>query len=128
MAHRGGRSSAIDKYVGHRLKTRRKEKDLSQGELAESLNISFQQLQKYESGANRISSGRLYVAAKLLGVDITYFYQDIEPSLGDLINIQELNTAPSSNEIAKLNKAYSEIDDPAIRKKFLQFLSELNDK
>ncbi len=67
--------SHIDKLVGHRLRARRRELRLSQDKLAERLGVTFQQVQKYERGANRISAGRLYELARALETTIPYFYQ-----------------------------------------------------
>ncbi len=68
----------IDAHVGARIGARRKLLQLSQKELADRLGITFQQVQKYEKGVNRIGAGRLYSIAMILGVDINYFYEDIE--------------------------------------------------
>lgn len=68
----------IDVHVGARIAARRKLLQLSQKELAEKLGITFQQVQKYEKGVNRIGAGRLYSIANILGVDITYFYDDVD--------------------------------------------------
>lgn len=67
----------IDAHVGARIGARRKLLQLSQKELAERLGITFQQVQKYEKGVNRIGAGRLYSIATILGVDIDYFYDDV---------------------------------------------------
>ena len=63
----------IDAYVGHKLKQIRLASGISQTELAEAAGVTFQQLQKYEEGANRVSIGRLYSLAKTLDVPLDYF-------------------------------------------------------
>ena len=68
----------VDVHVGSRIGARRKLLQLSQKELAEKLGITFQQVQKYEKGVNRIGAGRLYSIATILGVDIDYFYGDMD--------------------------------------------------
>ena len=68
----------IDVEIGARLKQARVAARLSQTELGAHLGISFQQIQKYEKGKNRISSGRLYKIARVLGVKITYFFDDVD--------------------------------------------------
>jgi transcriptional regulator with XRE-family HTH domain len=68
----------IDVHVGSRIYARRRLLQLSQKEMAERLGITFQQVQKYEKGVNRIGAGRLYSIATILGVDIDYFYGDVE--------------------------------------------------
>lgn len=95
-------ATAIDNYVGQRLKTRRKACGLSQEKLANMLGISFQQLQKYERGFNRVSAGRLYTLAGILGVKIDYFYDGLPPidpalmHLGDVDNVADLLAVPES--------------------------------
>ena len=67
--------SDIDRIVSERILARRNELDMSQPELAERVGVTFQQVQKYENGKNRVSAGRLYEIAKALGVTIQYFYE-----------------------------------------------------
>jgi transcriptional regulator with XRE-family HTH domain len=68
----------VDLYVGARLRIRRKVLGLSQTQLADALGITFQQVQKYERGANRISASKLYEAAKLLQSPVSYFFDGLE--------------------------------------------------
>lgn len=68
----------VDSYVGIRMRIRRVVKGISQEQLAEMLDISFQQLQKYEKGINRISAGRLYEIAQILEVPVGYFYEGFD--------------------------------------------------
>ena len=65
----------IDRIVSDRILARRMELDMSQPELAERVGVTFQQVQKYENGKNRVSAGRLYEIAKALGVTIQFFYE-----------------------------------------------------
>ena len=67
----------INVHVGNRLRMVRRARRLVQKELAEVVNVSFQQLQKYERGMNRIGPGALYRLACFLGVPIEFFYQDL---------------------------------------------------
>ena len=64
----------VDKHVGARVRKRRTQLHLSQAFVGEKIGVSFQQLQKYELGKNRISCGKLYYLAKLFDVDISYFF------------------------------------------------------
>lgn len=65
----------VDKYVGGRIRARRVELGLSQTAVADQLGLTFQQVQKYERGYNRVSASRLYDLTKILGVDIAYFFE-----------------------------------------------------
>lgn len=73
-ATRQRRAGVEDIEIGRKIRTLRLERGLSQSRLADGIGLSFQQLQKYESGANRVSAGRLQRIADLLGVPITVFY------------------------------------------------------
>ena len=76
-----GQASEIDAHVGMRLKARRLQLGISQSDLAEHLEVTFQQVQKYEKGINRISAGTLYVISKVLFVPIMYFFYELEDPL-----------------------------------------------
>ena len=69
----------LDTQIGQRLKEARRAQGLSQTLLAHALGITFQQIQKYENGINRVSAARLYDIAQVLGMPITYFYEGAEP-------------------------------------------------
>ncbi len=81
MARIGGRDE-VDAYVGARIGLRRSALGLSQSALAQQLGISFQQVQKYESGQNRISASRLHRAATVLGTSVETFFPPVEIARG----------------------------------------------
>jgi transcriptional regulator with XRE-family HTH domain len=81
MARIGGRDE-IDAYVGARIGLRRSALGLSQSALAQQLGISFQQVQKYETGQNRISASRLHRAATVLGTSVDTFFPPVETARG----------------------------------------------
>ncbi|RLJ59144.1 transcriptional regulator with XRE-family HTH domain [Litoreibacter meonggei] len=78
MAH------SVDIHVGKRLRHRRWMVGMTQGELASALGIRFQQIQKYESGANRISASRLWDTAQALEVSIAYFFYGLDARDSDI--------------------------------------------
>jgi transcriptional regulator with XRE-family HTH domain len=80
----GGRSRAldVDRYVSLRIRQRRIMLGLTQQQMAELIGVTYQQAHKYETGINRISAGRLYQIARALGVEISYFFEDVEPGSG----------------------------------------------
>ncbi len=109
---KGRRSSDeidFDKHVGQRLRERRMVLGLSLTVLANGLGFSFQQLQKYEPGFNRIGAGRLYGCAELLDVPPEYFFEGLEGSDSGVPDQMR------SDEALKLARAYYSIDDPAQR-------------
>ena len=75
-----GAPEAVDSHIGRRVRRRRTLLGISQVELVEALGLTFQQLQKYKRGANRISAGRLHFISDILGVPINYFFDGILPS------------------------------------------------
>lgn len=72
-----GGPDPVDIHVGLRLRMRRSILGISQDKLAKSVGLTFQQIQKYERGTNRVSAGRLYQFAKLLDVPVIYFYEQL---------------------------------------------------
>lgn len=67
--------TGVDCHVGERIRNRRAEMGLTQEDLGQALEISYQQIQKYETGTNRISAGRLFEVARALTVDVSYFFE-----------------------------------------------------
>ena len=109
----------IDKHIGQRVRDRRVVLGLSQSVLADGLGISFQQLQKYEKGFNRISAGRLYGCTELLDVRPEYFFEGLAGS--DSGTPDETR----SDEALKLARAYYSIDDPAKRQHVLKLIQAI---
>lgn len=70
----------IDVLVGKRIRARRHAMGVSQTELGDAIGVKFQQIQKYETGANRVSASRLWAVAEKLGVDVVYFFEGIRRS------------------------------------------------
>lgn len=68
---------AIDVYVGQRIRSGRMLRDLSQEKLADALNLTFQQVQKYEKGANRVSCSRLVEIARAMSLPVSYFFEGV---------------------------------------------------
>ena len=101
----------VDDHVGERIRERRTMMGLTQEHLAQALDISYQQVQKYETGANRVSAGRLYEIAKRLEVDVAYFFENLEPSTLST----PLEHGGKNRSTIELVRNYSEIDEPAVR-------------
>ncbi len=127
--HGSSAYNPIDVHVGARLRARRTLLGLSQTALGDAMEISFQQLQKYESGSNRISASRLYELSKLLDVDISYFFGEMDQatkseSPARLIQQKSKRSSqkpPKSEdplhkrETLEFVRAYYRITDPKIR-------------
>jgi len=80
-SNRKGQPDPVDVYVGRRLRKQRTLLRLSQEQLARAVGVTFQQIQKYERGSNRVSASRLYDIAKVLGVPISFFFDHIEDEI-----------------------------------------------
>ena len=78
MAKENGKPDPIDAHVGFRIRQRRRVLDITQKELAERVGIKFQQIQKYEEGANRVSASRLFKLAAALDVPVEYFFKGLD--------------------------------------------------
>ena len=111
----------IDVHVGSRIRMRRQLISMSQEKLGELLGITFQQVQKYEKGSNRISASRLYLTAKVLGVPVQFFFEEI-PGMedrGGFAEPREEDAVLSSLMNAEgvvLAKAFREADSSTKRK------------
>jgi transcriptional regulator with XRE-family HTH domain len=112
----------IDKHVGYRVRTRRTLLGLNQSQLGEACGITFQQLQKYESGANRISASRLYQISKILDVPVSDFYEDIPGELGQSAPPETPPTGDEAEpdtmhkrETLELVRAYYRIENADLR-------------
>lgn len=93
-----GNPNPIDKYVGARIRQRRLALGWSQEKLAKCLKLSFQQLQKYENGSNRVGASRLYDFATVLGVSANYFFDNISEELGQMSPRHQFDGADSIPE------------------------------
>lgn len=76
-----GTLKRIGGHIGERIRQRRTELGLTQEQLGEALDVSYQQIQKYETAANRVSASRLYELAQAFGVEVTYFFEGLEDRL-----------------------------------------------
>ncbi|MDR0678240.1 MAG: helix-turn-helix domain-containing protein [Holosporaceae bacterium] len=118
----------LDSYIGSRVKSRRTLLGISQEKLGNYLGITFQQIQKYEKGTNRISASTLYNIANILSVDISYFmegYKDV-PSLNeDGAPVYEMDLT-KKKETTELLRSYSKITAPVVRKKISELVRSIS--
>lgn len=125
----------IDVHVGSRVRLRRMLVGMSQEKLGEMLGLTFQQIQKYEKGANRIGASRLYQIAQILGVSVQFFFDDMPQEHAISQNeggMSEPDAAPfvmdfvSSAEGLQLNRSYTRISDAHVRKRLLELVKSLS--
>lgn len=115
MATIGGRDE-VDVYVGARIGLRRSALGLSQTALAQKLGISFQQVQKYETGQNRISASRLHHAAIALGASVESFFPPVETVRAPDDSWEPLRLISATVDGRALVAAFTRIDDRELRK------------
>ena len=128
--HNARKANAMDVHVGTRVRLRRMLLGMSQEKLGEELGLTFQQVQKYEKGVNRIGAGRLHDLGLVLGVPIQFFYEQApggtvthgfadQPADGYVVDFL------SSREGLELNKAFVRITDLRVRKSILDLVRSL---
>jgi transcriptional regulator with XRE-family HTH domain len=127
-----GQINPIDKHVGSRVRMRRHMLDMSQIKIAAALGLTFQQVQKYESGANRISASRLQRLCEILQVPIGFFFEGAPraPGLPKLAEAEAVSPAYVSDFLASshglaLAKAFTRIPDAKLRHAIVAFVQHL---
>jgi len=130
-----GIPSPVDVHVGARLRVRRTLLGMSQTMLGEAIGLTFQQMQKYEKGANRISASRLFVLSRVLDVPIAYFFDDMPTAVAatsPVVGGGKAKKPPSyeldpmaKRETLQLVRAYYKITDPEIRKRLYELAKVL---
>jgi transcriptional regulator with XRE-family HTH domain len=113
---RGGGPDPIDIHVGKRIKLRRTLLHISQEQLAGDIGVTFQQVQKYESGHNRVSASRLFDISRVLNCPISYFFEDIGPETTGV------RTTPSARSAEDLAEEVAEDADPMQRTETLELV------
>jgi transcriptional regulator with XRE-family HTH domain len=116
----------VDRFVGDRIRLYRSMIGMSQQKLAESLGVTFQQLQKYERGENRIGAGRLLMVATALGVPITFLLDEegFSQSQGNAA-LDELALRETARDAYNIGRAFSQILDPEIRRSITTLVQSL---
>lgn len=125
-------ANPIDAQVGNRVRLRRMLVGMSQEKLGELLGLTFQQVQKYEKGVNRIGAGRLYQVANILGVPVSYFYEDVSEGVNEHHRANEHASPPvmeffSTGEGLQLALAFMRIREPKVRKRVIDLVKTLSD-
>ena len=121
--------SPIDVHVGSRVRKRRRMIGMSQEKLGEALGLTFQQIQKYEKGVNRIGASRLQQAADILGVPVSFFFEGGADgpfeSDGSALSPSYIDDFVSSEDGLRLAKAFMQIPRSAVRLRIVALVREL---
>ena len=132
--HNARRANPIDVHVGSRVRLRRMILGMSQEKLGEKLRLTFQQVQKYEKGVNRIGASRLYDLSRVLGVSVQFFYDEAPAGLMPDTSMNGMGEAAtetyifdflSTREGLELNKAFARIQDPKVRRSVVELVRSL---
>jgi transcriptional regulator with XRE-family HTH domain len=124
----------IDAHVGTRVRLRRMLLGMSQEKLGEHLGLTFQQVQKYEKGVNRIGASRLFDLSRVLGVPVQFFYDEAPTDIAETAPVPGFAERPtetyvieflSTREGLELNKAFVKITDPRVRRSVVELVRAL---
>ena len=125
------RPNPVDVHVGARIRLRRNMIGLSQEKLGESLGITFQQIQKYEKGTNRVGASRLQAIASILDVPVAFFFAEVPGRDSALDGMSESDGSRfvidfvNSGEGLQLNRAFARIADAKVRRKVVELVKAL---
>lgn len=123
----------VDVHVGNRIRMRRMLIGMSQEKLGERLGLTFQQVQKYEKGTNRVSASRLFHVAQVLSVPVQFFYEDLpagvedDSALGFAESTEQavITNFLNSTEGLQLNRAFHQISDPDVRRRVVDLVKSI---
>lgn len=129
------RPHPVDVHVGSRVRLRRTLLGMSQEKLGEAIGLTFQQVQKYERGANRIGSSRLFELSRILDVPVSFFFDDMPGSVAASSYVggiaegaseeYEAGDPLSKRETLELVRAYYKISEPGVRKRLFELAKAL---
>ena len=130
-------NNAVDVHVGKRIRLRRTLLGMSQEQLGNALNITFQQVQKYERGANRVSASRLWDISQIIDVPISYFFEDmsdttlkasprrVSASGAELVIVDDAKDPMARRETLELVRTYYSIEQPQVRRRISDMVKSI---
>ncbi len=133
----GRKPNPVDVHVGSRVRYRRMIIGMSQEKLGEKMNLTFQQIQKYEKGTNRIGASRLFQLSKILEVPVGYFFEDAFANSAPSNPLQGMREPEqeavlldflNSREGLDLNRAFAKIHDPKVRRRVIDLVRALSEE
>jgi transcriptional regulator with XRE-family HTH domain len=138
-AEKESRPSPIDVHVGSRIRLRRTLMGMSQERLGEALGLTFQQVQKYERGVNRVGASRLFDLSRVLDVPISFFFDDMPDQVASHAGVAVRGRVPgfadtqdgfaddtlNRRETLELVRAYYRITDPSVRKRVFELIKSM---
>lgn len=129
-----GEPHPVDVHVGQRLKLRRTLMGMTQGALGASVGLTFQQIQKYERGANRISASKMWLLANVLDETVQYFYDEMPsdllaefPGTSETSNEEDQELTLHRRQTLELVRAFSDLEDQELRKNITMLVRTMTD-
>ena len=122
------RAGAEDVEIGRKIRALRLERGLSQTGLADSIGLTFQQVQKYEKGANRVSAGRLHKIAEMLNIPVTFFYGGMSSRAKKREASDPDFSFMQTRDAVRIMRAYSEIESRSTKYALVVLAESLRDK
>lgn len=131
-----GKPNPVDVHVGARIRQRRTLLGMSQQKLGQAIGLTFQQVQKYERGTNRVGSSRMFELARVLDVPVSYFFEEMgadvaargrQHSFGSMVESDDAGSPDplTKRETLELVRAYYKITDPKVRKRLFEMTKAL---
>lgn len=123
----------MDVHVGSRVRLRRTTLGLSQEKLGDAIGLTFQQVQKYERGTNRIGASRLFELSKVLDVPVGFFFEEIDPGAFGAPAVAGMSEPPaptfaeggSNRELLELVRIFQRISDPTLRRRLFDLVKAI---
>ena len=121
------RTGPVDHLVGARIRLRRQTIGMTQTELADKIGVTFQQVQKYELGTNRVGASRLAAIAAALEAPVAFFFEEVTPAQGTEMGRDALMEALRDRTTVELVKAFTRISDLGVRRGILELVRSTGD-
>ena len=123
----------VDVHVGARVRLRRTALGMSQEKLGDAIGLTFQQVQKYERGTNRIGASRLYELSRVLEVPVSFFFEELDPAAMAGLHMGELSeppappysTAGGNRDVLELARTFQRITDVALRRRLFDLIKAI---
>ena len=128
VAAKRGRAQAntVDTHVGQRIRDKRNERGMSQTEVANALGVTFQQVQKYERGTNRVGASRLFDLSRILSVPVQYFFAGLNNQSTPIEKEDDNVIHLVKPETIELVEAYYKVENPQVRRQILSTIRSIS--
>ena len=119
-------ADTVDTHVGQRIRDKRNERGMSQTEVANALGVTFQQVQKYERGTNRVGASRLFDLSRILSVPVQYFFEDLENQPTPIEEEDDNVIRLMKSDTVELVEAYYKVENPQVRRQILSTIRSIS--